>query len=358
MAYLYRKQKSPFWYLVYFDSTGRERHKSTRLSASDPAETAEARQLRAETEVEETKRAVSTIASAIPAVEGRALFGARNEWSWVAGFLASQSKGATLRRYENVWKAIEFWLQHQRIQSPRQITYKIGREYIDWRTSFKKRSGRITSRNTAIYELKFLSRLMSEAVRRGQVDKNPLDKMKLPLDEPVRKPELSDAEIATIRQALPEEPAWMQSAFEISLNTGCRLNETRIQLSDVDLPNNKITFLSPKGGSKRAFSIPMPSALRPLFDRLKAEGETVTLEFPVQPSLAWRYFFRRIKLNHLTFHCLRVTYITRLQRAGVPREAAMRLVNHSSALVHQVYQRERFEDVMQWKDAVKFESAA
>ena len=46
--------------------------------------------------------------------------------------------------------------------------------------------------------------------------------------------------------------------------------------------------------------------------------------------------------------------MNRLRRAGVPREAAMRLVNHSSELIHQIYQREKVEDVMKWSDAVKF----
>ena len=48
------------------------------------------------------------------------------------------------------------------------------------------------------------------------------------------------------------------------------------------------------------------------------------------------------------------TCVNRLRRAGVPREAAMRLVNHSSELIHQVYQREKVEDVAQWRDAVQF----
>ncbi len=48
------------------------------------------------------------------------------------------------------------------------------------------------------------------------------------------------------------------------------------------------------------------------------------------------------------------TYVNRLRRAGVPREAAMRLVNHSSDLIHQIYQREKVEDVAQWRDAVQF----
>jgi len=50
----------------------------------------------------------------------------------------------------------------------------------------------------------------------------------------------------------------------------------------------------------------------------------------------------------------RVTFVNRLRRAGVPREAAMRLVNHASELIHQIYQRERVEDVAQWRDAVQF----
>ena len=44
----------------------------------------------------------------------------------------------------------------------------------------------------------------------------------------------------------------------------------------------------------------------------------------------------------------------RLRRAGVPREVAMRLVNHASELVHRVYQREKVEDVVKWRDAVRF----
>jgi len=32
----------------------------------------------------------------------------------------------------------------------------------------------------------------------------------------------------------------------------------------------------------------------------------------------------------------------------------MRLVNHASDLVHQIYQREKVEDVAQWRDVVSF----
>ena len=98
----------------------------------------------------------------------------------------------------------------------------------------------------------------------------------------------------------------------------------------------------------------MPSALRPLLERIRKAKREFTVEFPFQPSRRWQQFFIKINKPHLCFHCLRVTYVNRLRRAGVPREAAMRLVNHSSELIHKVYQREKVEDVAQWRDAVKF----
>jgi integrase len=146
----------------------------------------------------------------------------------------------------------------------------------------------------------------------------------------------------------------MQLSFEISLNTGCRLNETRIPLSCVDIQENKITFPSPKGGENRAFSIPLPTTLKDVLNRLTTQGRKYTLEFPFQPSRRWQQFFIKIKKEHLCFHCLRVTFVNRLRRAGVPREIAMRLVNHASELVHKIYQREKVDDVMPWCDAVKF----
>jgi hypothetical protein len=40
--------------------------------------------------------------------------------------------------------------------------------------------------------------------------------------------------------------------------------------------------------------------------------------------------------------------------AGIPRVAGVRLGNHASEAIHQVYQREKVEDVAQWRDAVSF----
>jgi integrase len=195
---------------------------------------------------------------------------------------------------------------------------------------------------------------MGEAVRLGHADANPLVSLKLKREKAAKKPELTDAEIKTIREALKGEPEWMQVAFDISLHTGCRLRETRLPVSCVDFAEDKITFPAPKGGEARAFSIPMPTALRPLLETICKANQKFTVEFPFQPSRRWQQFFIKMKMPHLCFHCLRVTYVNRLRRAGVPREAAMRLVNHASELIHQIYQREKVADVAQWRDAVSF----
>jgi integrase len=224
----------------------------------------------------------------------------------------------------------------------------------EWRTNYKKRTGKTVGRNTAIMELKLLAMIIGEAVRLGHADANPLVSLKLRRDKAEKKPELTDAEISTIREALKIEPEWMQNAFEIALHTGCRLRETRIQLACIDFKEGKTTFPAPEGGEDRAFSVPMPSALRPLLERLRKAKKKFTVEIPFQPSRRWQQFFIKLKLPHLCFHCLRVTYVNRLRRARVPRDAAMRLVNHSSELIHQIYQREKIEDVVQWRDALQF----
>jgi len=213
----------------------------------------------------------------------------------------------TLARYTGNWKWLALWLQTQRLHSPHAITYRNTREYVDWRTAYKKKSGRSDGRNTAIMELKLLAMIIGEAVRLGHADANPLVSLKLRKDKFDKKPELTDKEITVIWEVLKSEPESMQVAFDISLHTGCRLQETRLPLNCIDFKENKITFPSPKGGEDRAFSVPMPSALRPLFERIREAKQKLTVEFPFQPSRRWQQFFTKPKMPHLCFHYLRVT---------------------------------------------------
>ena len=147
----------------------------------------------------------------------------------------------------------------------------------------------------------------------------------------------------------------MQTAFDISLHTGCRLRETRIPLNCIDFAENKITFPSPKGGEDRAFSVPMPSALRPLFERIRKTETKIHGGISISTVAAVAAIFYQDQENRIcaSIACALPTSIGCVA-PGVPREAAMRLVNHASELIHQIYQREKVEDVAQWRDAVQF----
>lgn len=337
MASLFKKPRSPFWYLRY-KKAGRWIKASTGLRHDDPNETASARCLRAEAEAQELSGAV---------------LGTGN-WDWVDRYLReSNLSQKSIDKYVSQWRWLGLWLTERKLV-PGAIRYAHALEYLDWRTGRRKQSGKRAGRNTAIQDVKLLSAVLGEAVRRGMIAANPLVGLKLRKAPIEKKPELSDAEIDACRLALKEEPVWMQRAFDIALHTGCRLRETRIPMRCVDLHHESgiITFPHPKGGAEKAFSIPCPTGLLPLMRELDAAGAEYTIdEFPFQPSRAWQHFFRRVGLAHLTFHCLRVTKVTRLRREGVPREVAMRLVNHSSELVHLVYDRHRVQDLAAYRDA-------
>src|SRR3984885_12693318 len=108
MAYLYRKNRSPFWYIQYIDADKIKHDKSTGLRANDPNDTAKAKAMRAELEANEHRK--------ILLVNGAA-------WNnWVLKYFKRHCPTkATLDRYEDAWKWIAIWLQRNRIHSPRQL---------------------------------------------------------------------------------------------------------------------------------------------------------------------------------------------------------------------------------------------
>jgi hypothetical protein len=105
MAYLYRKTRSPFWYVVYFDNNRKEVHRSTGLRADDPNQTMEAKALRAELEAKEHR--VAPVA-------------AKDGWdTWVVKYLKHHCESPlTLERYLDAWKWLALWLQTERYHSP------------------------------------------------------------------------------------------------------------------------------------------------------------------------------------------------------------------------------------------------
>jgi integrase len=341
MATLITKKDSKFWHMKFKDAEGVWRLRSTGLLRTDPRQTAEARIMQAKLDAAQVDQALDKQI-------------ADRGWGFVEEYLETFApKPKTQKSYRGRWNWISLFLAEKKFRSPQLIEYKHANEYIKWRTGWKKRTGKTVCRNTAIGEVKFFSQVMEEAARRNLCTSNPLVKLRLIKDDPEEKPEITDAEFQIILPALetlPPDKQWMKYSFLIAMHTGCRLGDTRMEKMLWDFERDTITFLEPKGGKKRDFSVPMPAPLRPLLLEVKKKKLQPQLKFPFQPSRKWQHFFQTLGLDHLCFHCLRVTFITRLARHGVPIARAMRLVNHASTTIHRIYQRLNVDDVREIPD--------
>lgn len=341
MASLYRRPRSPYYYLSFFEA-GQRRHISTGLRADDAADRRRASALLAKYTYAE---------KCAPA--GRHALG--SGWDWVPAFIESIARAPrTLEAYELRWRNLSLYLREQKLAHPRALRHEHAQAYLRWRTAHKRPAGKHIAHNTATGEVKMLKTLLNEAKVRGLVDRNVFDSFRARYDAIAEKPEINEAEQGLIETALLTQPTWMRRAFRISMATGCRLRETRIDLrTQVDLDRATLHFPAPKGGRRKAYSIPLPQSLRTLFEELLQAGTRYTVDFPECPSKDWRFFFDSLDLPHHCFHCCRVTFITRLARANVPLSVAMRLVNHASETIHKIYQRVNVDDLRVWSERLE-----
>lgn len=290
--------------------------------------------------------------------------GGSDRWeNWVEGFLNDRYRGRdrTLPRYIYGWSQWHAFLCETKTRVPRALDYHTVLKFIEWRSSqVKPASGKRVSKNTALCDVKVMSVIMREAMRRGYAETNHCEKLGIQKDPARQKPEMKDTEIATIRAALKSRPEWMQTAFEIALLQGCRLSETSLPLEMVDLSRMTITFAAKGrgGGEKHVFTTMLHQNLVPLMKELKRRGARVTCTLPQMAAKEFHMFFREVDMPHLCFHCTRVTVITRMARAGVPMSQAMSFVGHASETVHRIYQRLAAADLSSAVAAVSYASGA
>lgn len=341
MAYLITRKGSKFWWLRYRQEDGVWKSASTKLQVLSERETKQAKIIQAQASLRESEYAETRPGE--------------DPWAWVDGFLVDHCRSAsTLATYQVQWEHVKHFLKTEGIRHPRDVKFAHGSAYVAWRKTHRangrKRGG---SKNTALSELRTFGAIMNHARKLDMIINNPIYKLGISRDAPEEKAEFTDEDIERCLAALESRPKWMRLAFTISLHTGCRLRETQLDMRLVDFDRKTITFAKPKGGRSRAFTRPLPAQLLPVLEPFRGRsGTTHTMDRNASEHFA--KFFRSLGLSHLTFHGLRVTYITRLARAGVPLPAAMRLVNHASKTVHAIYQRLGVEDVRQYADVKLF----
>src|SRR6476620_3323713 len=190
LAHLRKHKRSPFWYLRRRNlDTHIWEEESTGLRYDVDAETRKAQRLADKVSAEEHRIGASGKGSQAFAV-------------WVPSYLATHWQGAgdSKRRYTGAWRSIRAFLDRSDIVYPRQVKYSHGAGFIEWRIATPL-NGKHVGHNTALLELKFLSQLMNEAVRREFAESNPLLRLGIVRHAQRIKPEFTNQHLAKLRAA-------------------------------------------------------------------------------------------------------------------------------------------------------------
>jgi hypothetical protein len=248
------------------------------------------------------------------------------------------------------WRPLLAYFREVGVHAPAALTRKHCLDYIGWRVP-KRGQLRGASTRTALGDLGLLRIVMREAVGRGLAGVNVAERLGVPRPTPKEKPCLDADQVELVRRELREGkrersgpwPEWMRHCWEVAVAQGCRIRETGVPLSCVDEERGTISFPCVKGN--RPFTTALNPGLAPLVRERRAAGAKRLVELPPNPSYWFGDLFRKLGMSGVSFHCTRVTVVSRLARAGVSQSQAMRFVGHASATVHRLYQRLGIEDL-------------
>jgi integrase len=266
---------------------------------------------------------------------------------WVLSWIDYQyDNPKTCTRYHNAWTHISFFLDRKGVTHPNEVSYQLCHEYMRWRTT---KSDRLCTWNTALTELRVLGAVEQEAVRRGYIPANPCSRLRLGRKNTKQKREITNEEIEEIETLLKKAPEWMQDSWTVGIKQGCRLSECAVPLDQIDLEAGTITF-NAKGGKKH--TAPLHAKLEPITTKARKRGSMKLVEYPTYPSKCWSQWFEKNGFHGISFHCLRVTVVTRLARAGYSEAQTMEYVGHASDMVHSIYRKLRPADLKHLGDAL------
>lgn len=329
MAYLRKRDTSSYWYLIHrATEDGKWKEISTQLRWDDKAQTREAERM-------EQKY---TRLEGLIAPDGKGDF--RN---WVPTFIETHYQNDhTRERMEFAWTNIAMWLTKKKLNHPRKIKYEHGEEYMTWRKE-------TASHNTARLELRFLSSLMVEAIRREYCEKNPLALTRVRRAPAKQKPALSGPELVNLRTTFASGSKrhegkgyapWMGIVHEILSHIGCRFNEASIPEERLDFEKCIITVEDSKrkpDDPKKFYQVVMSEQLKGILEPwMKDRDRTVPI---LTRDMLSRFNKVMKRIVGTTSHAYRVSFITRCYEGGLTEKEAMDLVNHSDEQVHEIYRR-------------------
>ena len=260
--------------------------------------------------------------------------------NWVVKFLEYKYLNAkTLWRYRNAWECVGSYFDSKAVTHPGEVTYGLIHEYMRWRTDpeiCRKQNRKPAKWNTALVETRVLGAIMHEAVKRGYILVSPCVRLGLPRRNSSEKREIGLEEQESMLVILKKQNDWMLDCFMVAIKQGCRLSEVAVPMRQVDVVNG-VVVLDVKGGKQHA--APLHPDLEALVKRRQSEGAERLVDLPSNASRQWHRWFKKNGFDGVSFHCTRVTVVTRLARAGFSEVQTMQYVGHASDVVHAVYRK-------------------
>ena len=330
MASIFKKTGSPYWQIKYLadDDAWRNLSSKIRINAG-----------------REGKRKAQELAQQYSRKESPSARARCSErWErWVFDYFdrkygAEEPKNPKLTtriRARAAWTAISDFLEEKKVRTPRQLTYTIAACFIEWRTA-EHTGARTIHHNTAVVELRFLSSVMREAVRRGMADANCVREVQARRIAGKQKDCLTPEQIAAVesRLALDETPQWMREHWLVLTRQGCRCSEAFAPMHQVSETTGTIR-LRLKGG--KIFTAPLHAELLPLVEKARKERRAHLIAPQKNAPKLWWNFFRECGVN-ASIHWVRVTVITRMLLGNYTTAQVCAYIGHSEE-VNRVYQK-------------------
>lgn len=332
MATSYRRKNSPYYWISYRKADGNWGDRSTGIRIDQEGSKRKIQQrISEETAKEELMRDDG----------GSALLRA-----WVPGWIDYHYTNINSRkRGHNAWAHLSQFIEIKKILHPQEITYAFCHEFMRWRTdaeACKREARRCGNWNTALTEVRILGAILQEAVARGWVIANPCARLRLGRKDTKEKLPFEPEDVAEIEGMLKGADQWMQDAWLVGIKQGCRLSEVQVPMSRITEKTGNIVFKVKGGGTHNA---PLHRDLLHLVARRRKEKAEMLVELPDNASKKFNQWLTNRGYPDHSFHCLRVTVITRFALANVTLEKAMQYVGHCSEMAHAIYRKLKPKDV-------------
>lgn len=321
MANLYKRPRSPFWWVSYTTADSR-----VRVSTG----------IRHEGK-KQPPAAVLEVRRAIEERIAREKFGAAPmlQHRPVADYLSAHLQSlqgvrpSTIKRYRFMVESFCRWSAQEQVGNVASVTYPVAKRYVEHRRAVGV--GPATLRA----EVRFLNSAWVEAkkLHHTEFEENPWQfSFKVERQEP---DPFTDAELAAILSQ--PMPVWLRLAVDIARYTGARISSIK-GLRWEDVTPEAIRFRMSK---TTAFTVPVHPRLLAILNPMPASGsvlpESVLAKTDGYISQMFKLVCQRAGVPRGHFHLFRHTFVSRLALAGVEQRVTQLLANHKSGDVHRHY---------------------